>query len=161
MCTISLWMLLLQRVLNSLLVWKAKLTVIRSRFTRMPLSGQYGQLVLADWCPSAPVLEGVGPVKLGASQEAGVVGDRQLWCNHLQSAGFRASSSNNGRLGNPRQLIGLLLLPAAKSCCLLLCCFADLIRPLCDFCIVNLSVYKLPHYVNAECFKTQIYAQRA
>lgn len=30
-----------------------------------------------------------------------------------------------------------------------------------DFCIVNLSVYKLPHYVNAECFKTQIYAQRA
>lgn len=74
----------------------------------------------------------------------------------LQNAG-----SNNGRLGDWRQLIGLLLLQSAKSFCFLFCCFADLIRPLCDFCIVNLSVYKLPHYVNAECFKTQIYAQRA
>lgn len=34
--------------------------------------------------------------------------------------------------------------------------FADL--GLLHFRMVNLSVYKLPHYVNTECFKTQIYA---
>ena len=50
----------------------ARLPVTSFHFTLVPLKGQYGQLVLADWCPLAPVLEWVGPVKLGASQEAGV-----------------------------------------------------------------------------------------
>ena len=117
--------------------------------------------LLVPFSPVASDPERDGTLSLSQASWSAWFGARRLGLNHLQYASFRVHGSNNGRPGNLRQLIGLLLLQSAKSFYFLFCCFADLIRLLCDFCIVNLSVYKLPHYVNAECFKTQIYAQRA